>query len=129
MRLIRITVVGLVFAVAAAPMACTQQGSTAEKGGETRGQEKHELLFKGIELSTQQRAAIDSVTAKYRADLRALREAGVLDEATRERKREIVEGQEADVRALLTPEQRAIYDRNMATMRKRAGQRPSGPQG
>jgi Spy/CpxP family protein refolding chaperone len=48
------------------------------------------------------------------------------DSAERERRRAVMMKQQADIRGVLTAEQQAVYDRNVAEMRARMPGRPRG---
>jgi periplasmic protein CpxP/Spy len=99
-------------------------------------------LFRGIELTQAQRDQMKTVNEKYRPQFQTLREslkpdlkaahearqrgdtvaARVAWERTntgRERMRALMEQQHNEVRALLTPEQQTVFDRNAQQLRDR----------
>ena len=97
-------------------------GGMGQGGGAGR---MNEMLFKDITLTDAQKAQIDSIQAKVRDEQRALMTPGTPpDSATREKMRAIRTRQNADIRALLTPEQQVIFDKNLAAMPQGPGRRP-----
>ncbi len=79
-----------------------------------------EMLLKDITLGADQRARIDSIRASYRAQMAQLRQqAGDDPQAARARMRPLMEKQEAEIRAALTPDQQIVFDKNVADMRAR----------
>ena len=72
-------------------------------------------LFKDITLSDAQRAKIDSIQAKGREEMMAMMQGGGQDmSAMREVMGQFRAKQIADIRAVLTPEQQATFDKNAA---------------
>ena len=82
-----------------------------------------EMMFKGIDLDAGQKAKVDSVVAKYRAEMPAFTPGQQMDDAARQKRRETMEKQQADIRALLTPDQQKVFDTNVAEMRERMQRR------
>lgn len=96
--------------------------------------------LRGITLSDAQRAQLRTVMARYRTQHQALREQvraqRVAGQATRPdsaartalraRVRDLRRRQLADVRAVLTPDQQATFDRNVGELRTRAAAHPRG---
>jgi Spy/CpxP family protein refolding chaperone len=99
-------------------------------------------LFRGIDLTQPQRDQMKTVNEKYRAQFQTLRESLKPDlkaahearqrgdtvaaraawertNAGRERMRALMEQQQKEVRAFLTPEQHQTFDRNAQQMRSR----------
>jgi Spy/CpxP family protein refolding chaperone len=124
------------------------------RGARARGQKMRGAglkgLFRGIDLTQAQRDQMKTVNEKYRAQFQTLRESLEPDlkaahearqrgdtvaaraawkrtNAGRERMRALIDQQHNEARALLTPEQQQIFDRNAQQMRermeKRAGNR------
>ena len=92
------------------------------------GGRMNEMLFKGITLSDAQKAKVDSIQAKARTDMQAMMQAGGMqDPANRQKMMEMRAKQNADIRAVLTPEQQTAFDKNLAEMPQRGG--PGGPPG
>jgi Spy/CpxP family protein refolding chaperone len=113
---------GAFVACARSPRATqdTPVASVQQQGGEVRGRRPDPL--RNITLSDAQRAQVDSIRARYRAQLEEFRgsqSADRRDPDTRRRFREIMDKQFADIRAVLTPEQQAVFDQNLQEMRSR----------
>src|SRR5205807_10063144 len=86
MRLIRLATLGAVLSLAAATPALAQGG-----GGGQRGARMLEMAFKGIELEAGQKAKVDSIVARYRAEMPQMMPGSPPDDATRARMREMRE--------------------------------------
>lgn len=123
MRLIRITLVGLALAAATAPMACGQEDPAEDPAAISRrvsGKRAMQMLLMDIHLDSAQTAKVDSIVVKYRAQMQGLRkDDGSRDEAARQRLLELLEQQQSDLRAVLTREQQAVFDKNAAKVRER----------
>lgn len=117
MRMLRLAALGAALTLAAATPTLAQQGG----GGQGRGGAGRmmEMAFKGIDLDATQKAKVDSIVAKYRGEMPAMTPGTPPDDATRAKRREVMEKQQADIRAVLTPDQQKVYDQNMADMRDR----------
>lgn len=88
-----------------------------------------QALLNGITLTPQQQATIDSIQAVYQPRMRALMTPGSPpDSATRARIAEMRSNQDKEVRAVLTPDQQRIFDKNLAEMPQFGGGR-RGPGG
>lgn len=78
--------------------------------------------FQGITLTDAQRARIRDIDARHMQEMQAFREAhhGAArgDTAVARQHRELMQRHQADVRAVLTPDQQAVFDRNEAAMRE-----------
>lgn len=123
MRLVRLAALAAALTLGAAAPALAQQGPP-QGGPGMRGARMMEMMFRGIDLDAAQRARVDSVVAKYRAEMPAFTPGQPPDSAAREQRREIMERQHADLRALLTPDQQKQLDQNVAEMRQRMQRRP-----
>ena len=91
------------------------------QGGAER---RMEMLFKGITLTPAQRAQIDSIRARYRGQMPAFTPGAAPDSATRQKMREQFQRHNAEIRAVLTPDQQKVWDQNLAEMRARRENRP-----
>lgn len=80
------------------------------------------MMFRDITLTEAQQAKVDSILAHYRAQMPAS-PGGRPDSATMATRRAAMQHQWADIRAVLTKEQQATFDRNLEEMRNRMGQR------
>lgn len=119
--------------LALAPLVLLAFGSTAsaqQMGGAAGGmaERRQEALFRDITLTPAQKAGVDSINAAYRGKMSEMGRPQPGDTAAMQARRNLVRQQEADLRALLTEEQRATYDRNVEAMRaimqQREGNRP-----
>jgi Spy/CpxP family protein refolding chaperone len=76
-----------------------------------------QMLFNGITLTAQQQAKVDSIEAAYQPQMRALFTPGQRpDSAARARMTELRNNENRDLRAVLTPDQQAVFDKNLANM-------------
>jgi Spy/CpxP family protein refolding chaperone len=116
--------------VLVASTATAQGGTPPQGGGMGQGQGQgagrmNEMLFKDITLTDVQKAKIDTIQTKMRDEQRALMQAGGMqDPATREKMTALRTKQNADIKAVLTPEQQVIFDKNLAAMPQGGGRRP-----
>lgn len=89
-----------------------------------------QALLRGITLGTDQQQRVDSIRARYRAQAEQMRQEGGGGDrdAMRAQMRTQMEKQQAEIRAVLTPDQQAQFDQNVAEMRSRMqqGGRPGG---
>jgi Spy/CpxP family protein refolding chaperone len=83
-----------------------------------------EMLFNGITLTPAQRAQVDSIRARYRAQMPAVTPGTRPDSATREKMREHFRRMADAIRGVLTADQQKVWDKNVAELRAR---RPGGP--
>ena len=87
---------------------------------------QNEMLFKGITLTDAQKAKVDSIQTKGREEMMAMMQGGGMqamqDPGMREHMMQMRAKQMADIRAVLTADQQALYDKNLAEM-------PQGPGG
>jgi periplasmic protein CpxP/Spy len=87
-----------------------------ERGG--RG-ERGAWLLRGIQLTGEQQQRIDSVRVRYRNEMRALRDRESDRQQSRAKMRDLMERQNAEIRAILTPDQQRVFDQNLERMRAR----------
>jgi hypothetical protein len=85
------------------------------------------MLFKDITLSPAQQAKADSITAKYREQMQALRAGGGDQQEMRAKNRELQEKQRDELKTLLTDDQKKTFDKNVEDMRQQMqNRRPPG---
>ena len=89
-----------------------------------RAGRRMEGLLKGITLTPTQQAQVDSIRARYRAQMPAFTPGAPPDGATREKLREHFRQMTGEIRAVLTPDQQKVWDKNVAEMTER---RPGAP--
>lgn len=85
-----------------------------------------ERLLQGITLTGEQQAKVDSITAKYRAQMPPFTPGTLPDSATRAKMRTLFGNQDEEIRALLTSDQQKVWDQNVTEMRNRMQQRAPG---
>jgi Spy/CpxP family protein refolding chaperone len=83
-------------------------------------------LLQGITLTSVQQAKVDSITAKYRAQMPPFTPGSPPDSATRAKMRALFGNQDEEIRAVLTPDQQKVWDQNVTEMRNRMQQRAPG---
>jgi Spy/CpxP family protein refolding chaperone len=107
----------------AAPPAPTQQGGPGGgRGGFNR-------TLNGIELTDAQKSKVAEIQAKYQPDMQAVRESmqGGGDRAEAFTKMQALRDKMSpEIRAVLTPAQQAIYDKNLAEQKARMEQMRQG---
>jgi len=107
----------------AAPPAPTQQGGPGGgRGGFNR-------TMTGIELTDAQKAKVADIQAKYQPEIQAVRESmqGGGDRAEAFQKMQALRDKMSpEIRAVLTPAQQAIYDKNVAEQKARMEQMRQG---
>ena len=112
MKGIRMAVLGaaLVFGVTTVASA---QGGGGQRGGGRGGIAR---LMTDITVSADIQTKIDTIAAKYQAQTRELMAGGQMDDAARAKMMDLNTKRNAEIRALLTPEQQAQFDKNVAAM-------------
>lgn len=139
-------VLGAATAGAAQQPAQGQHGGKAKHGMQMRGQHAgFGMLLNGIELTAEQKSQFQQLRARHSAKasqpgekreemkakaeaMRAARERGdtvAIRQFRTERRAEMQQRRDAvhgEIRAILTPAQREVFDRNVAEMKQRQGQ-------
>ena len=113
MKLIRIAALGAVLLAAAAA------SSFAQGGGGGGGRNMSAALLRGITLDAAVQAKVDSIVAKYRAEMPAYTPGAPPDSAARAKRMELQTKQSADIRALLNADQQKLFDQNLDEIRNR----------
>jgi Spy/CpxP family protein refolding chaperone len=118
----------LALGLAAATTLSAQTPTTPPPGGQgQRGAGRMQAMaLQGITLTAAQQAKVDSITAKTRAQMPAMTPGSPPSEADRAKMRSLSMASVQEVRAVLTPEQQAIYDKNVAQMQQMMQQRMQG---
>jgi Spy/CpxP family protein refolding chaperone len=104
----------------AAPAAFAQGGGP---GGQGRGRQM-EMLMKDITLNDAQKASVDSVVQVFRAQMPAFNRDQPPDSAARAKRAEVMTKQNAAIRAILTPDQQKVFDKNLAELPPMGRPRP-----
>lgn len=107
-------------------IASAQGGGAPPRGqGPGRQNRMMEMMFHDITLTDAQKAKVDSIVAKYRAEMPAFTPGSQPSEEDRAKRRELQQKQQADIRAVLTKEQQAQFDKNLEQMRQQGGRPPA----
>jgi Spy/CpxP family protein refolding chaperone len=117
--------IGLTLVTAAVAGAQSPGGERGGGGGGFAGRRMQRLL-QGITLTADQQVKVDSITAKYRAQMPPFTPGAPPDSATRAKMRTLFGNQDEEIRALLTPDQQKVWDQNVTEMRNRMQQRAPG---
>ncbi len=112
----------LLFAVSATSVA-----AQPPQGGRGGGQAMQQMMFEGITLTAAQQTKIDSLRTAFREKAMAERAAagnagGPPDSATMAARRERTVQERNQLRAVLTADQQATFDKNLAAMEERMKQ-------
>jgi Spy/CpxP family protein refolding chaperone len=129
MKAIRIAALAVALFAASTSIAAAQDQSQQGQGEMRRGG-MGGMLLKDITLTDGQKAQIKTIRDKYVPQLMDLRKSaqavGGVDDATRSKMMDIQTKQSAEIRAVLTADQQAIFDKNLAEMKARMDARRNG---
>ena len=108
----------------AAMLVGTSASATAQdpqpQGQRQGGGRQMAMLMQGITLSADQQAKVDSISAKYGEQRRALMQDQSVDQdARRAKARELMGKQREEIKAVLTDEQKKVFDKNVEEMQTR----------
>jgi Spy/CpxP family protein refolding chaperone len=131
MKAIRIAALGVALLAGTAAIAGAQAAAPApaQQGGGGGGGRGFNRSLNGIELTEAQKAKVAEINAKYQPELQAIRESmqGGGDRAAAFTKMQAVnEKRNPEIRAVLTPDQQVIYDKNLAEQKARLEQMRQG---
>lgn len=126
MRKLQVVVVAALLVGGSAVVSAQDPQPQGQRQGGGRGMG---MLMQGITLTTEQQAKVDSINAKYMTERRAIMQDESLDQDARRAKgRELMGKQRDEIKALLTDEQKKVFDKNVEDMQARmqqgGGQRP-----
>lgn len=88
-------------------------------------QRRMQMLLNGITLTAAQQAQFDSVQAAFTAKMPAFTPGQAPDPAQMQQRRAMMASQDSSLRNILTPEQQAVWDRNVEQARSMQ-RRPPG---
>lgn len=108
MKFFRVLLLVLAAVVFVAPTVSAQGGGAGGRGA-GRGMA---ALMANITLTADQQVKVDSITAKYRQEMMAMRGGGPPDSTTMAKFREMTNKQYDEIRAVLTEEQQKVFDEN-----------------
>ena len=128
MKAIRIAALAAALCVGMTSVAAAQGTEPPQQG---RGGGMGGMLLKDINLTDAQKAQVKTIREKYVPQLQELRKAsqatgGPPDEATRTKTMDIQTKQTTEIRAILTADQQATFDKNLAEMKARMANRANG---
>ena len=132
MKAIRIATLTVALCAGMASIAAAQGTEPNQQGqGERRGGGMGGMLLKDITLTDAQKEQIKTIREKYVPKQLELRKAvqatgAPPDEPTRAKMMELQNQQSAEIRAILTADQKAIFDKNLADMKARMEARSKG---
>jgi len=132
MKAIRIATLAAALCVGITSVAAAQGTEPPKQGqGEARrGDRMGGLLLKDITLTDAQKDQIKTIREKYMPQQMELRKAaqatGQMDDATRAKMVDLNNKQAAEIRAILTADQQATFDKNLAEMKERMAARRNG---
>lgn len=117
-RLLMIPTVALALSATAALAQAPAQG-TPPQGQPPAGmaQRRMQMLLQGITLTPAQQTRVDSIQAAFAARMPAMTPGQRPDSASMAQRRELMTQQNDALRAVLTPEQQPVWDRNVEQMR------------
>jgi Spy/CpxP family protein refolding chaperone len=97
------------------------------QGGRGNRPNMSAMLFKDITLTAAQQSKVDSIDAKYREQMQALRNGGGDPQEMRQKRGELMGKQRDELKALLTDDQKKVFDKNAEDMRQQMqNRRPPG---
>jgi len=123
---ILVAVLGTAMGARAGAQSSAQAGNQAQQGAAANRAAAAQLG--GLELTTEQKARIEAITAKYAAASRSAMDGMATDRDDGiKRLMALREKMLPEFRAVLTAGQREIFDRNMAEMKARLSALPKPP--
>ena len=119
MKALRIAALSAVLLIGAAAMAKAQ----AQQGGQMGG--RRNMQMNGIELTDAQKAKREEIQKKYEPEMMTLRDQMMNGGDRMELRKKFMALQDkagAEIRAILTPDQQVVWDKNMAELKARVEQ-------
>jgi periplasmic protein CpxP/Spy len=127
MKKLQLVAVGMLMAASATVASAQEpQGGQRQGGGRPN---MAAMVMQGITLTAEQQTKVDSITKAGQDAMGALRQDQSLDQDARRAKMMEMRNKQMDaLKALLTDEQKKVFDKNLADMQARmqqgGGQRP-----
>ncbi len=115
MKAVRIAALSVALLISAAAAASAQAQQGGQMGGRRGG-----LQMNGIELTDAQKVKLEEIQRKYQPEMMKLREDFMNggDRAQLMKKSNTLREQSAaEIRAILTPDQQVVWDKNMAELK------------
>jgi Spy/CpxP family protein refolding chaperone len=133
MKVIRIATLAIALCAGITSVSAAQGQPEPSKQGQgemRRGGGMGGMLLKDITLSDTQKAQVKTIREKYLPQMVQLRKAGQAvgtpDDAHRAQMADLQSKQAAEIRAILTADQQAIFDRNLAEIKAHNDHRKAG---
>jgi Spy/CpxP family protein refolding chaperone len=130
MKALRIGMLAIALCAASTSIAAAQGQSQQGQGEMRRGGGMGGMLLKDINLTEAQKAQVKTIRDKYVPQMMDLRKSaqavGSMDDATRSKMTDLQSKQSAEIRAVLTADQQATFDKNVADMKARMDARRNG---
>jgi Spy/CpxP family protein refolding chaperone len=131
MKAIRIATLAAALCVGMTSVAAAQGVPPQGQGEMRRGGGMGGMLLKDITLTDAQKDQIKTIREKYMPQQLELRKAAQAtgappDDATRAKMMDLQNKQAAEIRAILTADQQATFDKNLAEMKSRMDARRNG---
>ena len=120
MKAVRIAALGVALLIGAATAATAQAQQGGQMGGRRGG-----LQMNGIELTDAQKVKLEEIQRKYQPEMMKLREQFMNGGDRAELMKQsnaLREKSAADIRAILTPDQQVVWDKNMAELKAKVEQ-------
>ena len=120
MKALRIAALSAVLLIGAAAMAKAQ----AQQGGQM-GARRSSMQMNGIELTDAQKVKREEIQKKYEPEMMTLRDQMMNGGDRTELRKKFMALQDkagAEIRAILTPDQQVVWDKNMAELKARVEQ-------
>jgi Spy/CpxP family protein refolding chaperone len=120
MKAIRIAALSAALLIGAAAMATAQ----SQQGGQM-GARRNGMQMNGIELTDAQKTKREEIQKKYEPEMMTLRDQMMNGGDRTELRKKFMALQDkagAEIRAILTPDQQVVWDKNMAELKARMEQ-------
>ncbi|HEU4995085.1 MAG TPA: Spy/CpxP family protein refolding chaperone [Gemmatimonadaceae bacterium] len=117
MKKLKILAAAALLAGAAVTAAAQEPQAQGQRAG---GGNRMAALMQGITLTAEQQTKFDEITKKYAEARQAMMQDQSLDQDARRAKgREAMTKQSEEIKALLTDEQKKVFEKNLADMQAR----------
>ena len=127
MKFVRIATLAGILTMALASVSAAQGSPQGQAQGAGR-REMGGTLLKDITLTDAQKEQVKTIREKYLPQQQELRKSaqatGTYDDAAKAKMQDLRSKQAAEIRAILTADQQAIFDRNLAAMKDRDARKP-----
>jgi Spy/CpxP family protein refolding chaperone len=126
MKRIRVALMVAVLTLGASAVSFAQDAQPQGRGS-GRGMNVQQLMT-GITLTAEQQTKVDSIVKKYDTERQAIRaemQNGGDRQALMGKSRELMTKQSDEIKAVLTDEQKKVFDKNLEDMRARMQRPPS----